>query len=159
MTIIKVGIADLQTVRAPDRIKTSGLGSCVGVILYDLTKQAAGLAHVMLPDSKLAKQSQKNVLKFADTAVDSLMDEVCSIGARKYALKAKMAGGAQMFDSASNQDSIGDKNVQAVQAALLRHHITPEAMDVGGHSGRTIEFNPADGMLSIRTVYKGETII
>ena len=33
--VVKVGIADMNIVKAPDTIRTSGLGSCVGVVLYD----------------------------------------------------------------------------------------------------------------------------
>jgi len=29
--IVKVGIADMNIAKAPDKIRTSGLGSCVGV--------------------------------------------------------------------------------------------------------------------------------
>ncbi|MFD1360360.1 chemotaxis protein CheD [Lentibacillus salinarum] len=159
--LVKVGIADLKIVKSPDRIKTSGLGSCIGVVLYDLSKQVAGLAHIMLPDSSLARQANKNEYKYADTAIDKLIEKLCSNGARKYALKAKLAGGAQMFEFASNHDliRIGARNVQAVQKKLSEHNIIPEAMDVGGNCGRTIEFDPATGTLTIRTVYEGESII
>jgi len=34
-SVVRVGISDIQFVQAPDKIKTSGLGSCVGIILYD----------------------------------------------------------------------------------------------------------------------------
>src|SRR5699024_11905725 len=46
----------LNFVKAPNIIRTSGLGSCVGVVVYDLARKTAGLAHIMLPDSKQAKQ-------------------------------------------------------------------------------------------------------
>lgn len=67
--IIKVGMADLNIALAPDRIRTSGLGSCVGVVIHDPVKKIAGLAHVMLPSSALAKQDQINEAKYADTAI------------------------------------------------------------------------------------------
>ncbi len=31
--VIRVGIADMNIVKEPDTIRTSGLGSCVGVVL------------------------------------------------------------------------------------------------------------------------------
>ena len=40
--MIKVGMADLNICRSPDAITTLGLGSCVGVALYD----KIGRAHV-----------------------------------------------------------------------------------------------------------------
>ena len=50
-TMIKVGMADLNVCLPPDSITTLGLGSCVGIVLYDPAKKVSGMAHVMLPDS------------------------------------------------------------------------------------------------------------
>lgn len=160
--VVKVGIADLNIVTAPNTIRTSGLGSCVGVVIYDQYKDIAGLAHVMLPDSKLTKQIiNMNTQKFADTAIDELIDLLVAQGARKYGLKAKIAGGAQMFKFTSTSDimRIGPRNVEAVLARLQMHKIPLLAKDVGGNCGRTIEFNPITRKLHIRTVNKGETYI
>ena len=44
--MIKVGMADLNLCQAPDAITTLGLGSCVGVVLYDANIKIAGLVHV-----------------------------------------------------------------------------------------------------------------
>ncbi|MFS8630028.1 MAG: chemotaxis protein CheD, partial [Bacillales bacterium] len=76
VTVVKVGIADLNVVKAPNRIRTSGLGSCVGVVIYDSYKQVAGLAHIMLPDSSLTKQENFNKYKYADTAIDILAEKL-----------------------------------------------------------------------------------
>src|SRR5690625_5029468 len=96
-TIIRVGISDLNIAKAPNKIRTTGLGSCVGVVIYDLQRQVAGLAHVMLPDSSLTKEKNFNVYKYANTAIPYLVDLLTKNGARSFALKAKVAGGAQMF--------------------------------------------------------------
>lgn len=72
-TVIKVGIADLKIVTAPSIISTSGLGYCVGVVVYDLAKHVAGLAHIMPPDSALGKKDSINVYKYAVTAINSLV--------------------------------------------------------------------------------------
>jgi chemotaxis protein CheD len=156
--VVKVGIADMNVVKAPNIIRTSGLGSCVGVVIYDQQKEIAGLAHVMLPDSTLAKSEQLNIAKYADTAVEELINRVIKFGGRKSALKAKLAGGAQMFQFSSSHSDImriGQRNVEAVKQQLRRFHIPIVSEDVGGSSGRTIEFNPKTGLLSIRTVNQG----
>lgn len=161
MAVVKVGIADLNIITAPDTIRTSGLGSCVGIVLYDLTKQVAGLAHIMLPDSSLTRQSEFNEYKYADTAIDVLIDKLIRLEARKFSLKAKIAGGAQMFqiNSATDVMRIGPRNVEAVKERLKLHRIPIISSDVGGSSGRTIEFDPVTGKLKIRTVNKGEKFI
>src|SRR5690625_4612645 len=159
--VVNVGISDLNVVLAPNTIRTLGLGSCVGVVIYDLHHRVAGLSHVMLPNSELTNQSSLNKFKYVDTAIPILVEKLCLQGARKYALKAKIAGGAQMFQIESNSESmrIGPRNVEAVQEILQELKIPIIAMDVGGKRGRTIEFDPQTGMLEVRTVYKGTDLI
>lgn len=154
--MIKVGISDIQFIQAPDRIKTSGLGSCVGIVMYDSGKQIAGLAHIMLPDSTQMTQKLINRAKYADTAVDSLIEGMMERGASFSRLKAKIAGGAQMFAYSNTTDvmRIGSRNIEAVQLALANKRIPIIASDVGGHSGRTIEFDPLTNQLKIKSVHK-----
>jgi chemotaxis protein CheD len=159
--IVKVGIADMNIVKPPCIIKTSGLGSCVGVVVFDQMKEIAGLAHIMLPDSSLSKGSPMNLAKYADTAVPELVQRLLDEGARISAMKAKMAGGAQMFQFSTGNDlmRIGPRNVEAVRNKLAEFRIQIISEDVGGSSGRTIEFDPKTCRLNIRTVNKGIHII
>lgn len=156
--VVKVGIADLQFASSPNVLRTSGLGSCVGIVIYDLSLKLAGMAHIMLPDSTLARRDNLNVLKYADTAMEILIHDILKNGARKHALKAKIAGGAQMFSFSSSNDMlrVGHRNVEAVLRLLDQYNIPIVAKDVGGNSGRTIEFLPETGNLKIRTVNMGE---
>lgn len=157
MEVIKVGIADMKMVKSPNTIRTSGLGSCVGVVIYDLLKGIAGLAHIMLPDSGLAKENEFNHAKYANTAIKQLVKQLMAEGARSHSLSSKLAGGAQMFQFTSGSDMmrIGPRNVEAVKKELEILHIPILGEDIGGNSGRTIEFDPGTGMLHIRTVNKG----
>lgn len=159
--VTKVGIADMKLVKHPSLIRTSGLGSCVGVVVYDLDRKLAGLAHVMLPESALAKSLEFNPAKYADTAVKQLVKHLVLQGARLGMLKAKMAGGAQMFQfsTANEMMRIGPRNVEAVKKELQNLKIRLVSEDVGGNSGRTIEFNPENGVLHIKTVNKGTKMI
>ncbi|WP_416731522.1 chemotaxis protein CheD [Fictibacillus sp. JL2B1089] len=159
--IIKVGIADIHLVFPPNTIRTTGLGSCVGVILFDQVKKIAGMAHIMLPDSSLSKTPTLNEGKYADTAIKSLYDMLIKSGADKKGLKAKIAGGAQMFKftSGSEMMRIGPRNVERVKEELSALKIPLLASDVGGSSGRTIEFNPENTLLTIKTVNAGTIVI
>ncbi|WP_394232507.1 chemotaxis protein CheD [Niallia oryzisoli] len=159
--IVRVGIADMNIVKAPYVIRTSGLGSCVGVVVFDQLQQIAGLAHIMLPDSSLAKNGSLSAAKYADTAVYDLVSRLVKQGARKTALKAKIAGGAQMFQFTSGSElmRIGPRNVEAVKKHLLSLRIEIVGEDVGGSSGRTIEFDPKTSILAIKTVNKGITYL
>ena len=155
--VVKIGIADMKVIQAPDTIRTSGLGSCVGVVLYEERLKIAGMVHVMLPESSLGRTENLNHAKFADTGIPALIDLLKEKGAMPIRLKAKIAGGAQMFSFAANSETmrIGPRNVEAVKAQLKIHSIPLIAEDTGGNSGRTIEFNPAKGFLHIRTVNQG----
>jgi chemotaxis protein CheD len=155
--VVKVGIAQMDVAKAPNRIRTSGLGSCVGVVLYDESKQVAGLIHVMLPDSQLGRSDSINVAKFADTGIPAMIDQLKQEGIQPFKLKAKIAGGAQMFQFTSSRDSmrIGPRNVEAVKLQLKKFSIPLIAEETGGSSGRTIEFDPQTAKLNIRTVNQG----
>ena len=94
--MIKVGMADSNVCISPNAITTLGLGSCVGIVLYDPIRKIAGMVHVMLPDSTKIINNE-NKAKFADTGIDLLISQMLSIGAERRSLVAKIAGGAQMF--------------------------------------------------------------
>src|SRR5699024_1400952 len=89
--VVKVGIADLDLVEAPDQIRTSGLGYCVGVVIDDSYKQITGMSHVMLPDSTVTRQKNFNQYKYAETAIDILINKLLERQTVKQRLKAKLA--------------------------------------------------------------------
>ncbi len=154
--VVKVGMADLNVTRDPGVLITLGLGSCVGISLYDSVKRIIGMAHIMLPSSEQAKNNQ-NRAKFADTAVDTLLDNMIKLGADRKRITAKLAGGAQMFSFSSSSDIIrvGERNILASRAKLISLNIPIIAEDVGGNYGRTIEFYSCDGRLVIKTIGHG----
>jgi chemotaxis protein CheD len=155
--VIKVGMADLNVAISPLRLRTSGLGSCVGVAVFDPVKKIAGLAHVMLPSSELAKQEQVNEAKYADTAIPLLLRLMKEQGGDVRRFRAKLAGGAQMFVFRSSSDTmrIGPRNVDACKEQLSKLGVPIVAEDTGGNCGRTIELDAQSGILNIRTVNQG----
>lgn len=154
--VIKVGMADLQSSRHPCVITTLGLGSCVGIVLYDPCRRIAGLAHIMLPSSQQARNNS-NIAKFADTAIVRLVDDMVKLGALKTQIVAKLAGGAQMFSfvDASEMMRIGMRNVAASKEVLEALRIPIISEDTGGNYGRTIEINSENGKLLIKTIGHG----
>ncbi len=154
--LIKVGMADLNSVKAPDILTTLGLGSCVGIALYDPAVKVGGLAHIMLPDSTQIKNNS-NLAKFADTAIIKLIEDMIKIGARSNRLVAKIAGGAHMFEFKNMDDMmrIGTRNIAAVTQILQSLSIPILANDTGSNYGRTIELHTTTGMLLVRTIGHG----
>ena len=154
--VIKVGMADLKVCKLPDSLITLGLGSCVGICLYDSITKVSGMAHIMLPDSKQMTRD-KNPAKYADTGIDLLIHDMIQLGADRKRLKAKIAGGAQMFAFSAAADSlgrVGDRNVEAVKAKLVSLRIPILAEDTGLNYGRAIQFFSEDGSLLIKSVGK-----
>ncbi len=153
--MVRVGMADLNICFAPEAITTLGLGSCVGIVLFDSTIQLGGMAHIMLPDSKKIIHNE-NKYKFADTGIKALLDMMMKQGAKQSRMIAKIAGGAQMFGFQSTSDllRVGEKNVEATKLQLKELSIPIVAEDTGENYGRTIEFYPDSGKLIIKSVGK-----
>lgn len=154
--LIKVGMADLNIAKHPDRLITLGLGSCIGITLYDPVTKVGGMAHIMLPDSTQIKNNS-NKAKFADTAIIELIERMLQSGASKPNLVAKLAGGAQMFDfkQASEIMRVGLRNEMATRKILESLNIPIVASDTGENYGRTIELHTDTGNLIVKTINHG----
>lgn len=155
--LIKVGMADLNVVHMTGVLKTTGLGSCVGITLYDAKVKVAGMAHVMLPSSDIAREGKLNIAKYADSALPEMIRLMQALGAEIRRMEAKMAGGAQMFSFGAQSDTmrIGPRNVESCKEILNRYNIPIKAEDTGANYGRTIEFDCQTGILVVRSVQHG----
>ncbi|MBT9155055.1 MAG: Chemoreceptor glutamine deamidase CheD [Firmicutes bacterium] len=153
-----VGIGEFRVAAAPGILVTRGLGSCVGVILYDADVRLGGLAHIMLPNSR-DFLSFNNPYKFADLAIPAIIAEMRTRGARM--LKARLVGGARMFANGVTRAGfdIGDRN--AVQAKLMLGALAVPVVgeDLGGSVGRTVLLDIALGRVTVRTVGHGAKIL
>ena len=158
--VIKVGMADLNLCRDPDIITTLGLGSCIGIALYDPSTKIGGLAHIMLPDSTKMRNNS-NIAKFADTGIEELLNRMIKAGAVKSRLVAKIAGGAKMFEVSGLSDigNVGQRNAEASRAKLKQLGIRLIAEDTGLNYGRTVELNCDNGDYYIKSVGKPLKII
>lgn len=139
---IKVLIGQVHLTRPPHLLQ-SVLGSCIGLAMYDPEAHLAGMAHVLLPDSG-GRPRGSLPGKYSDHAVACLLEGLVSHGGVRSRLRAKMAGGARMFDHALEyRQDVGACNIAAVSAALQRADIPLVASKVGGSLGRKVEFDPA----------------
>lgn len=158
--MIKVGMADLQICKCPDALTTLGLGSCVGVALYDPITKISGLLHLMLPDSTQIRNNE-NIAKFADTGIEELIRRMVNAGAQRTRIVAKIAGGAQMFAMKSSNDMlrVGERNVEATKVNLRKHNIRLLIEDTGLNYGRTVELYSETGDFVIKSVGKTAKIL
>lgn len=154
--IIRIGISEMNIAVQQGVLRTAGLGSCVGLTLYDARTSIGGMVHVMLPTSDISRTAQVEVAKYADTAVPELVKRMTAKGASVTRLVAKMAGGSQMFSHMTHQDAmrIGPRNVEMCKKMLQTFRIPLIAEDTGGSHGRTIELDVKTGILFIKSVHK-----
>ena len=157
MSNIVVGISDLNIGKGSDVLVTYALGSCVGICIFDPMTKVGGLSHIMLPSSTLNNPGVVNPMRFADTAIVMLIRKMEAAGALRVRMKAKIAGGAQMFAAIGNSSlaNIGARNVEAVKKVLAQERIPIIAEDTGKNYGRTVHFSPEDGIMHIVSANKG----
>jgi chemotaxis protein CheD len=153
--MIIVGMADSAVAKKPAKLTTLGLGSCVGISLYDKSTGVGGMVHIMLPSIENAR-AKDNIDKFADTGIPALIDTMVEEGAYKHRTTAKIAGGASMFSfNSKTQLNIGERNVAATKDALKLLKIPIVAEDTGQNYGRTIVLDTENGELTVKSALKG----
>ena len=154
--MIVVGMADFKVCKDPLILTTLGLGSCVGIALYDKNSKVAGLAHAMLPDSG-SFTNNSNRMKFVDTIIADMIVKMCVQGADKRQIKAKLVGGAHMFahNTTNEMMRIGDRNVEASINILRKFGIPLLAKETGDTFGRTVELYSDDGRFLVKTINHG----
>ena len=154
---IKVGIAEYKTTTDDAVLTTSGLGSCIGVGIYDDVSGSAGLVHVMLPTAEDIDDG--NRAKFADTGVEALVEALEDAGASRGSMRAKMAGGSDMLDFSESGSSIGSRNAKQVRATLEEFDIPLVGEDVGGDHGRSLKLDAGTGDLVVKSANTESTTL
>ena len=148
---IVVEMAKMEVTRAPSRLVAFGIGSCIVITLYDSMLKVGAMAHAMLPDSKKSGPIS-NPIKFADLAVDEMIRKMEALGCTKTDLEAKIVGGANMFPGiARGALKTGEDNLLAVKEKLRKEEIILTGEAVGGGVGRSVEFDTATGIVTVRT--------
>lgn len=154
---LKVGIAEYEVTTESAILTTSGLGSCIGIGIYDEQTGAAGLVHIMLPTAEDVDGG--NRAKFADTGVADLVEALEDVGASSTTMEAKIAGGSDMLDFSENGSSIGSRNIQQVRTTLDEHGIPITGEDVGGEHGRSLQLESDSGDLVVKSANTDSVVL
>lgn len=151
--VIRVGMAELKVAKAPDKVTTLGLGSCVGVCAYDALSKVGGMVHIMLPYSSLAIESI-NPAKFADTGIPLLVQELERQGSTLSHLIVKIVGGAEMFVSSGHDLhlGVGERNILAVEETCQKLNLVIAAKSVGGNAGKSVTLNLDTGIVEVKSM-------
>jgi len=156
----RVGISEFRVARTPLVLVTYGLGSCLGIALYDPQQSLGGLAHTLLP-RPLPGMRESRAGKFVETAIHRMLQELLAQGAVREHLRARLIGGANMFEPlhAHAEEGIGARNIRAARETLRGLQLPVQAEAVGGNHGRTVEFDLANGEVRVRSVHGNDRLI
>ncbi len=146
----RVTIAQFRIGRSPAVLKAYGLGSCVAVALYDPQSGIGGLGHMLLPNLP-EKNPLESQSKYVDAGILQILEELVRAGANRQELVAKVAGGANMFETSYQTliNSIGARNAKSARQTLASLCIPVLGEEVGGNRGRSVEFDLATGNMMV----------
>jgi chemotaxis protein CheD len=154
-----LGVGDLGASAQPGAvIKTYALGSCVALIILDRRTHCVGMAHVVLPESKISfEKAEKLPGYFADTAIPALFKEMRNAAGGVISapcdLIVKMCGGANVVDK-DETFNIGKRNALAIKKCLWKYGLAPRSDDTGGNFSRTVTLYQANGIVEISSPNK-----
>lgn len=155
--IIEVDVAEVKIAQPPAKLVTRGLGSCLGITIYDPIKKIGAMAHTMLPDIDKAR-IKSNPCRFTNSAIRKMVEDLEKLGSKREHLVAKLFGGAHMFSFIGSDSvlNVGQKNGEVALTTLKELGIKVKAQETGGTFGRTIELNLENGKAWIKTISLGE---
>lgn len=156
--VIHLNVAEFGVAGAGVVLATTGLGSCVALILWDARVRIGAMAHILLPHEGLSREPGRPA-RYSTTAVPLLVDEMGRRGAAN--LTAKLVGGASMFGRllTSGGVNMGERNVVATRRALGQARIAVSAEDVGGDYGRSVYFDVSTGAVRVVSLAHGERVL
>lgn len=133
---------------AATALRTTSLGSCVAIALYDNVARVGGVAHCLL-DRQARFGADTAPGRCADTAVPALIDAMVNLGAKSERLTAWLAGGGNMFECPNPIYDVGQWNLDAARETLARLGIAIAAEDVGGGVSRRLQLDVVSGFVRI----------
>jgi chemotaxis protein CheD len=151
--MISVGLGEVKISVDPQKyLACFGLGSCISLCCYDPVAKVAGMAHIVLPDSR-STGSDRTATKYADIATSVLLEDIVKEGASKSRLVVKLSGGAQMIQAPGfpNVLEMGKRNLESTRVNLEKEGLRILAEDVGGCQGRSVWLSVASGQVLVKT--------
>jgi chemotaxis protein CheD len=158
--ILVVGIAEMRVTDDPEvTLVTYSLGSCAGVVIYDVEARVGGILHAMLPEAIGDRTEQSfNPCKFVDTGVPLLFSEAYKYGARKNRLEVAVVGCAQIMDDAG-YFNIGKRNLAALRKLFWKNGILIRREHAEGTVSRTVKLDMRTGRVILRLGWNEEFVL
>ncbi|MEA3447570.1 MAG: chemotaxis protein CheD [Bacteroidota bacterium] len=134
-------------------IRSTPLGSCVAVIAYDKTTKIGGIAHIMLPGiSPTEDKAEKN--KYAENAIENLLDELKKSGSKKANIEICLVGGANVLRKGN--DTTADNLIFSIFEIMERKKLSIKRTSLGGYERRTANLYLHSGIVTFTFGDKSE---
>lgn len=156
---LSLGLGEMAISRDPaDVLVAYGLGSCLGIAMFDAVARVGGMVHAVLPEHVSGNGNGSTPGKFVDTGIQALIEGMQKSGADPRRLMVWMAGGASMLLSPAMTKSfdIGNRNIQNATKMFAAMRIHLSGQEVGGNIGRTVRLYICDGRMTVRLVGQQE---
>lgn len=153
MNNIVVGLGEIKISNQKDDILVAyGLGSCLGIAMYDPILKLAGMLHAVLPSCEPTVSQGDACSKYVCCGIDRMLELLLKQGAQRNRIIVRMAGGANMLATSTFSDimNIGQRNIESARNKLDELHFKIAGEEVGGNIGRTVRFYVAEGRMAIR---------
>ena len=144
-----------------DMVLVTVLGSCVSACLRDPVSGVGGMNHFMLPDPGYqSDQSGVMSMRYGNYAMDILIDELLSAGARLDRLEGKLFGGGNVLKN-FGQIHVGSRNATFAVDYLKQRKIRLLASDLNGDHPRKVYFFPRTGKVFVRKIreLRNDTVV
>lgn len=150
---LSVGLGELVISQNPDDVLVAyGLGSCVGIGIFNPVTQTGGLLHAVLPER--FNGNSDTATKFVNTGIPIMLEKMNLNGTDHSKLLIYMAGGANMLINSQigTTFDIGTRNVSTAIQTLEKMKLRLKNSEVGGNNGRTVRLYISSGRMTVRVI-------
>ncbi len=140
------------TIAHAEEAITTVLGSCIAACIRDPQAAIGGMNHFMLPEEAQHgrgdwREAVGLATRYGSYAMESLINGLLKLGARRERLEVKLFGGGQVLDV---DMPVGQRNIEFAYRWLTTEGLPIAAQDVGGKSPRRILYFPATGLVKVK---------
>lgn len=134
------------------------LGSCISITVWHPVLHIGGMCHYLLPSHNTKGKKQNLDGRYADEAVQFLLQKIAQHFTQPQEYQVKIFGGGNMFsqyrgkNTSTNCNDIGTRNIEAARWLLKKHDFPPHTEHVGDEGHRKLIFNLWDGNVWVRHV-------
>lgn len=132
---------------------TTVLGSCIAACIRDPSARVGGMNHFMLPEDAPGGTGTWNAqdggasTRYGSYAMESLVNELLKLGARRERFEVKLFGGGRILPSMTD---VGKRNIEFAHAFLKTEGLRISAEDVGDVFPRRVVYFPETGKVMVK---------